>query len=147
MRVVASIEELRLPPGQFWYLASPYSKRRDLDAAAMEVIDISTDLEQLSVANFAPIPTLHDVARTAGIDPRDDQFWKEVLEPWLRKAHGCLVAMMDGWDRSNGVTHERRVFTAFDRPVLYLPENFARKALREEARAAFPKRRVASDRS
>jgi hypothetical protein len=130
LRIVKSVDELQIPKGSFWYMASPYSKHANLDMAALDAMDVAGDLEHLGIPHFAPIPTLHDVARCAGVDPRCDEFWKEVLEPWLRRSYGCLVVMMDGWNESDGVTHERRVFTAFERPVLYMPKDFARRAVR-----------------
>jgi hypothetical protein len=132
--IVASVEQLRLPVGKFWFLASPYSKR-DLDGAAEEAMDVSSDLEFLRIPHFAPIPSSHDLARIAGVDPRDHEFWEKINLPWMHASHGCLVLMMDGWDQSVGIDRERKIFRGLDRPILFLKKEFVRKEMRRLSQA------------
>lgn len=124
MQQVASLSELKLSQGKFWYLGSPYTKYEGgLEAAYMYAHDLSESLHQDHIPHYAPVVASHEWAQIAGIDPRDGYLWGAINLPWMDRAHGLIVVSMKGWKESVGLKAEMEWFKIQDRPVLCLDPN------------------------
>jgi len=92
------------------YLAIPYS---DPDPEVMdyraEISDIvCADLMNQGRVIFAPISSCHHIAKKYTL-PRDWEFWKNIDEQFVRASKTLLVVALDGWEKSTGVTAERKI--------------------------------------
>ena len=118
MTPVESLEELK---EKRWYLASPY---RNYEAgrhrAYMDVLDVSERLRKANIFHYCPIVASHEWADIAGIDPVDNAIWTEINWPWMGRCHGLLIAGMLGWERSEGIICEKRVFVQQKKPIRIL---------------------------
>ena len=111
---------LRIESG-FWYLCSPYSRyHAGIDEAARVAAKIAGELTRLGIWAYSPIAETHAIAKAAGIDPFDHDLWMNRDTPFMRAAHGLIVAEMRGWDESVGVKTEIRIFTESGKPVVHL---------------------------
>lgn len=120
MRNVNDVSELGIESG-YWYVATPYSKYKGgLEAAYLAAHDVSADLHNAGVRNYTPIVYTHTLAHELGIDPRDHEFWMDADYPFMERAHGLIVAGMDGWDESDGVAYEIDMFTDAGKPIVFL---------------------------
>jgi hypothetical protein len=107
--------------GGFWYLGSPYSKYPSgPEAAFLCAAAIAAELLKQGVPIFCPIAHSHPLAQYGQIDPLDHKIWLPADRPMMDAATGLIVAQMEGWRESYGLTHEIEVFTAAGKPVLYL---------------------------
>jgi hypothetical protein len=105
----------------FWYLGSPYSKYpQGPEAAFVDVSKIAAELLRCGVAIFAPIAHSHPIAEHGGIDPLSHEIWLPADRPMMDAAAGLIVAKMESWRESYGLTHEIEVFTKAGKPVIYL---------------------------
>jgi hypothetical protein len=118
--------------GQFWYLATPYSKWvGGMDDAFDHASVLAGRLLKKDVHVFSPIAHSHPIAKSGGIDPADHGIWLKLDEVFMRAAFGILVADMPGWHDSFGVKEEIRWFTKHKKPVYLLKtENLAVHRLR-----------------
>ena len=92
------------------YLAIPYS---DPDPKVMdyraEISDIvCADLMNQGRVIFAPISSCHHIAKKYTL-PRDWEFWKNIDEQFVRSSKKLLVVALEGWEKSTGVTAERKI--------------------------------------
>ena len=107
--------------GGFYYLGTPYSKYPYGTEAAFETAAaIAGELLKQAVPIFSPIAHSHPLAQYGNIDPLDHKIWLPADRPMMDAAAGLIVAKMEGWRESYGLTHEIEVFTAARKPVLYL---------------------------
>lgn len=122
----------------FWYLASPYSKSKDgLDAAFQRAaVAVSAMLAQ-GVPVFSPIVHSHAISVATKINPLDAKFWLEIDKPMMHQAHGLVVAMMDGWDVSEGVAFELAMFRSMRKPILFISWPQMKIVSRETPRAPY----------
>jgi hypothetical protein len=112
--------DLAAAPG-YWYLATPYSRwSRGLDDAALEAARLTGRLLRANVRVYSPIVHSHAVAAVSGLGPVSHEFWMWADAPMIEAAHGLLVADMDGWTLSAGVTAEIAAFGRAGKPVLLL---------------------------
>ena len=103
------------------YLASPYTKYKyGIWPAYKEAARIAGLLTKQGYQVYSPIAHSHPLAVYGGIDPLDREIWKRVDAPFLVMCSECLVAMMDGWRESAGVTFEIAEFERAGKPVRYL---------------------------
>jgi hypothetical protein len=103
------------------YLASPYTKYKPgIWQAYMEAARIAGVLTGLGVQVYSPIAHSHPLALYGNLDPLDGKLWQRVDAPFLALCDECLVAKMDGWQESSGVTHEIAEFKKAGKPVRYL---------------------------
>lgn len=125
MTIIHNAIELRLTKG-FWYVATPYTNYADgIEAAYHDAREVDAMLDWARVPRFTPIVSAHENAMATGIDPKDHDFWMGVDFPFMERAHGLIVAMLDGWEASRGVTMERLYFVGQERPIYFLdPHNF-----------------------
>lgn len=100
------IRELKLTKG-YWYLATPYSKwKGGLDDAAFIAAKVAGRLIRAGVHVFSPIAHSHHISVAAEIDLRSYEIWLSLDKPLFEAAYGILVADLDGWDESYGITQE-----------------------------------------
>lgn len=125
MTPIRNAVELRLDRG-YWYVATPYTHYpHGLEAAYHDAREIDAMLDWGRVPRFTPIVSTHEIARATGLDPKDHDFWMGVDRPFMKRAHGLIIAMMDDWDKSQGITLERLFFEKHERPVHLLdPHHF-----------------------
>lgn len=110
-----------LRQGGFWYLATPYSKwKGGLDDAALMAARIAGALARYRVCVFSPIAHSHAVAVASDLDPRDHDIWIPLDEPFMASACGLIVADVEGWRDSYGVTIEIHRFRDARKPRFLL---------------------------
>lgn len=103
------------------YLGTPYTKFPDgIEAAWVEACRLTARLMKAGVKVHSPIAATHGVAIHGGIEPLDHSIWLPFDEVMMAVCDVCLVAEMEGWQRSFGVAHEIAWFTAANKPVIYL---------------------------
>jgi nucleoside 2-deoxyribosyltransferase len=102
------------------YLASPYTNYPHGRAnAAIDVASVAGELMKRGVVVFAPIVHGHAITEAVAL-PLDHAFWmRQCHAPFL----GCaslIVAKLDGWDSSKGVTMEIGWAADLDMPTFHL---------------------------
>ena len=103
------------------YLATPYSKYpKGTGAAFIEACKLTARLIKAGVNAYSPIAHSHPVALHGGIDPLDQEFWKDADAEILARCDLLIVARMDGWEQSSGVAHEIEVFAKAGKPIFDL---------------------------
>jgi len=122
-----------------WYLASPYTKYvRGLDAACNDVAAVAAALLGSGIHVFSPITHSHPIADAGALEATDLEFWEKLDRHFCEMAHGCIVALLPGWENSAGVAREVRYFVEANKPVIYLelaPEQAPAKPALEQAPA------------
>lgn len=88
------------------YLASPYTRRPDKDAAVREACVAAAALMRAGVKVFSPIAHSHTVAILGGLDALDGQFWMEQDLPFQDAAEAVVILKSEGWDKSDGISEE-----------------------------------------
>jgi hypothetical protein len=105
----------------FHYLAAPYSGHAfSLEDAFMRICEIAADLIRAGVRLYCPVAHSHSIAIHGGLDPSDNDLWIPFDAPMMDTATGLIVAMIEGWDESEGVAAEIAFFRKTDRPIYYL---------------------------
>lgn len=109
-------------PGNFWYLASPYSKwRKGPDDAAKTIASIAGRLIKQGLHVFCPIAHGHCIALAAGMSLTADYgVWLPLDKSFVDAAAGLIIADMPGWHESHGVGEETKWTVAAGKPVLLL---------------------------
>ncbi|MGU9981435.1 DUF1937 family protein [Phreatobacter sp. HK31-P] len=103
-----------------WYLASPYSKYpAGIDFAAADISKIAGKLIAEGTAVYSPIAHTHPIAIAAGLDPYDHTIWMPLDQHMMDAAEGMIVAMMDGWRESYGISLEITHFLEAGKPIHY----------------------------
>lgn len=121
MRHVDRLTDLRVSGGRFWYLASPFSQYPGGHAEAERIVcEISDALDGAGIAHYCPIRETCRIIARAKVDPMDHEFFQTINRPWMHRAHGIVVATMDGWRQSKGVREELAYFNAAGKPVWLL---------------------------
>jgi hypothetical protein len=116
-----------LPPveGAVYYLASPYSSKNEYvkEHRYLTICAISAALTNMGYLLIEPIGASHPIARMFKL-PTGYEFWKTRDRALIERSNGVIVAMMDGWEQSVGVTDEIEFATSIGKPVYYLnPED------------------------
>lgn len=107
------------------YLAHPYT---DKDRAVMEARfqsanALAAQLMAGGLVVFSPISHSHPIAQVLQ-NADDGQFYGKQDAPFLDGAAMVVVALVDGWDASNGVKHEVGRAGELGLPVYFLdPSN------------------------
>ena len=111
-----------IPSGAgFWYLASPYSAYTGgTEAAVADVAYVAARLLAHGVAFYCPVAETYTIAATGIIDHLGHEEWMAHDIQILASARGVLVAGMDGWERSRGVTEEIEIARDAEKPVYLL---------------------------
>ena len=104
------------------YLATPYSKYEPgIHMAFVEASIFAARLLQHGIKVYSPIAHTHPLAIYGNIDPSDHNIWMPFDEAMMTASEALLVAMMDGWQESKGITHEINFFKNANKPIEYLP--------------------------
>lgn len=103
-----------------YYLASPYTHAdpsiRKLRAE--QATEIAVRLLHEGIFVFAPIP-YNEPWEKFNL-PGDWGFWAEFDKSFVERCDGGLIVLMlDGWDRSTGVTAEIEFATKLGKPIYY----------------------------
>lgn len=105
----------------FIYLASPYSRYSGgTENAFREAAEATAALIGAGHKVFSPIVHSHIIAQAGNFDPLDCAMWLEQDEPFMEAAAGIVVLMLEGWDRSVGVTHEINRFAEMGKPIVLM---------------------------
>lgn len=103
------------------YLATPYSLyQAGIERAYEDASAITARLAERGLTAFSPIAHSHSVAKFGNLNPKDGMFWIKHDEIFMDKADFLIVAQLDGWEVSEGVTIEIDVFQEAGKPVFYL---------------------------
>jgi hypothetical protein len=110
-----------LPPGQYWYLASPYTHYpAGRTEAWTEVCAVAAKLMANGIDLFCPIAHGHAIERNRTCHlPPEHEFWMARNLPMMQHAHGIIVALMHTWVASRGVRAEMEYFAERHRPIAY----------------------------
>jgi hypothetical protein len=103
------------------YLASPYSKYPGGTERAFE--DVSALAGKLLLKGFkvySPIALTHPIAVHGKIDPLDHSIWLPFDQAMMKVCEAILIAKMDTWEISFGISEEVKFFKAANKPVYYL---------------------------
>lgn len=123
------------------YLATPYSKYKggDIVAAFEDAARIAAKLMTSGIKVYSPIAHTHPLAIYGNIDPLDHAIWMPFDEAMMDAAAVLIVAHMDGWEKSFGVTHEIEFFEKRGKPIYDLnPDTMTMtRRLRKLARDRF----------
>lgn len=123
MKVLKTKKELQALANKsgYWYLASPYSKWEDLDLASNLVAHYQARIMGMGVIAMSPIPGSHAVT-VQGPFAGDWHTWAQLDEALIANplCKGMLIAGMDGWDESVGVTAERGICLKHEKTVYLL---------------------------
>lgn len=115
---------------KLWYLASPYTKFKDgIDRAFVEASKNAAWLANKGIFTFAPIAHTHPIALYGNIDCYDYEIMLKWDFTFIDRCDGLIVCMMDGWDKSYGVSKEIEYCLSLHKPVYYMrpynvPEEF-----------------------
>lgn len=111
------LSELKLDHG-FWYLATVYTKHPNgVHDAARVAGKLAGRLTQRGVPVFSPICHSHLIALAAHLNPVDHDFWMAADRPMMVAARGLIVATMEGWTQSRGITEEIAEFNKAGKPI------------------------------
>lgn len=105
------------------YLATPYTKyAKGLDAAWKDACSVAARLLIEGVRVYSPIAHCHGLAIHGNptILPSAHSIWLPFDEAMMLLTDCLLVAKLDGWDKSKGVTHEIEFFQKRGRPIYYI---------------------------
>jgi hypothetical protein len=103
------------------YLACPYSHaERDVRVKRFEASNAAAcELMKDGYYVFAPISMSHPIAEQCGV-PGDWNFWADFDTAFISCCKKLFVITIDGWDKSTGVTAERKIAENFGIPVVFL---------------------------
>lgn len=105
----------------YWYLATPYSKYLDgLDQSYWDGSRASGFLHRHDIPHIYAIGQCHTAAKLGGLDPRDGFAWQRRLQPLIERSGGLIIVKMPGWDDSDGIAEEIRIFTEAGKPIEHL---------------------------
>lgn len=118
------LAEVRAAIGEseFWYLATPFTRYRFGPVTAFRnAFRLASILTAYRIVVYSPIahhciPSL--IAPT--LDLMQAAFWLEVTAPLRRRAGGLIIAEMEGWATSDGISQEVREFTDEGKPIYNL---------------------------
>ena len=104
------------------YLASPYSHPDSSvrEERFQEICKIAGKLMEEGHVIFFPIAMGHPIACAHPSLPTDWQYWKRFGTEFLHASEKLIVAMMDGWVDSAGVTGEIAIANEIGIPIQYL---------------------------
>lgn len=106
------------------YIASPYSKYPGgIQKAFEDVCRLTARLVRNGVRVYSPIAHTHPIAIHGGLNPFDHSLWLPFDESLMRVSQALLVAKMEGWQESDGVNEEIKIFERDGKQIHYLEPN------------------------
>src|SRR5262245_12017741 len=101
----------------FYYLASPYSGTVEEQVhRTREVWSYSAQLARWGIPHYSPIWATHEICQAFQL-PGDVAFWWRKNLPFLKAAHGLIIAAIDGWGSSHGIAREAEYMVEHKKPV------------------------------
>lgn len=90
------------------YLASPYYHEDPevMHQRYLQVLEAAAMMLRAGHIVYSPIVHNHPIAQAYAL-PRDFDFWMRIDLDILRRCDALWVLMMEGWDRSKGVSAEK----------------------------------------
>lgn len=115
-----NIKDLVLDKG-YWYLATPYTKYEEgLEAAYIEASTAAGVLLKQGVHTFCPIAHSHPIAAYGDIEPTSHKIFMPLDHQFMTPAHGLIVVMMPGYEKSKGIRIEYDTFNEQGKPIYFL---------------------------
>lgn len=103
------------------YLATPYSKYNGgIELAHKDAAKLAARLVRAGLKLFCPITHTHSIATLGGIDPLDHDIWMPFDRPMMDVCKTLLIGKLGGWDYSDGINKEIKVFAGAGKPIFYL---------------------------
>lgn len=89
------------------YVATPYTKYPlGLYAAFRDACAVAARLIEAGVRAYSPIAASHSIAVHGGLSLTDHSLWLPYNEGFMQRCDALVIALMEGWDQSYGITHE-----------------------------------------
>lgn len=106
------------------YLAVPYthSDGSVVKDRVAKVNAMTAKLMKLGHSVFSPITQSHYVAEQCHL-PTNWEYWAKFDRDFISCCHTLYVLMLDGWDKSVGVTAEIAIAKEFGINIIYLSEH------------------------
>lgn len=116
---MTSLSDLQAYP--LIYVATPYSKYPlGIEMAFRDAARLTATLLQEGLRVYSPIAHTHPIAMWGQLDPLDHTIWLPFDEAIMEKADALLVAMLDTWESSYGVSEEINIFLTAGKPIYFL---------------------------
>ena len=94
------------------YLATPYSKYpHGITVAFENACQIAARLLIKGIKVYSPIAHTHPIAIHGDLDPHDHTIWLPFDHAIMEYCSGLIVAHMDGWEASYGISEEIKFFS------------------------------------
>jgi hypothetical protein len=117
------------------YLATVYTHYRGgLDRAHEDACRIAAKLLWSGVMVYSPIAHSHPLAIHGALDPLQVELWYKHNELMMDRCDTLIVALMAGWDKSEGIAHEINYFLHMNKPIYNLDPH----SLSMKRRIGFP---------
>jgi hypothetical protein len=105
----------------FYYLTSPYTRYPGgIYAAHADCCREAGLLMRAGISFFSPIAQGHSIARWGDIDALNQRMWMAFDRPMMDAACGLIVLQLPGWEASDGVDEEIKIFSAAGKPIVYM---------------------------
>lgn len=103
------------------YLATPYTHddKAVREQRYREAVATSFKLTVNGHNIFSPIIMTHDMGVTFGL-PYQYEFWEKWCHDFISSSNLFLVACMDGWEGSGGVSRESSYARSINKPVRFV---------------------------
>jgi hypothetical protein len=103
------------------YLASPYThdSQSVRESRFHQVCEIAAKLTERGLFIFSPIAHSHPIAMCGNL-PTDWKYWEEYDRQMIAACDELIVAKIDGWEQSKGVTAEIKIANLLGIPVSYI---------------------------
>ena len=101
-----------------FYLATPYSKQRTHAQAYLDALAAQVRLLNVGLDVFCPVVYFHPAS--IRMRERPHSFWMARCMPFLMAADELLVVKMPGWENSEGIAEEMRLFKGLSKPIVHL---------------------------
>lgn len=114
-----TLDELKSVP--LLYIATPYSRYPMGHIVAFyDACRVTAQLIKRGLSVFSPIAHSHAICDHGHLPHLDHDLWMKADEPMMHKADALLVVRLPGWDHSDGISKEIRVFNAAGKPIYHL---------------------------
>jgi nucleoside 2-deoxyribosyltransferase len=102
-----------------WYVGTVYTQHYCCtECAAEEAASRGAQLANKGVNFYSPIVHWHQIAEYANL-PKDHDYWMKIDEPMMDRCDGMIYVKTENHEKSRGLAHEVKYFTAQGKPVLY----------------------------
>lgn len=106
------------------YLASPYTHPCKIvkEKRFLEITRLASEIIKKGYLPLTPITASHEIARIGNLQGCWPT-WRKLDLQMVKRSDAVVVAQMDGWRESIGVTAEIRAAKRYGKPVYYLNPN------------------------